>query len=248
MRGYRYDGMKFGSKEVPEGQIYLNPQTWAIISGAASKEQAEISMKKVNERLASENGLALCDPPYTESDYTIVRAQLMNPGTKENGGIFMHTQGWGVMAEAMLGHGNQAYKYLRSYLPAAFNRKADVREIEPYVVCQSAHSRLSPKSGAARLPWLSGSATWTYYAITQYILGIRPEYDGITIDPCIPAEWKEFTVERDFRGKHLSIKVENPGGAEKGVKHIEINGRTLSGNTLDFSILQLHNQIKVIMG
>lgn len=248
MRGYRHDGMKFGSKDVAEGQIYLNPQTWAVISGAASQDQAEISMKKVKERLASDNGLALCDPPYTHSDYTIVRAQLMNPGTKENGGIFMHTQGWGVMAEAMLGHGNQAYKYLRAYLPAAYNQKAEVREIEPYVVCQSAHSKVSPKSGAARIPWLSGSATWTYYVITQYILGIRPEYEGITIDPCIPSEWDGFKAERIFRGKTIQISVENPNGVEKGVKQIEINGNSIKGNRLVMGILNAHNQVKVIMG
>ncbi len=248
MRGYRYDGMKFGSKDVPEGQIFLNPQSWAVISGAASKEQAVVAMQRVNERLSTEYGLALCDPPYTQSDYNIVRAQLMNPGLKENGGIFMHTQGWGVMAEAILGHGNQAYEYLRSYLPAAFNKKADIREIEPYVVCQSAHSKSSPKCGAARVPWLSGSATWTYYAITQYVLGIRPEYDGITIDPCIPEEWKEFTAERTFRGKQISIKVENPNGLQKGVISMELNGNTVEGNTIEFNSLNLENQVKVIMG
>lgn len=248
LRGYRYDGMKFGSKDVSEGQIYLNPQTWALISGAASEEQGKISMQRVKERLASEHGIALCDPPYTKSDFNIVRGQLMNPGTKENGGIFMHTQGWGVMAEAILGHGNQAYEYLRSYLPAAYNQKAEIREIEPYVVCQSAHSKISPKSGAARLPWLSGSATWTYYAITQYILGIRPDYDGITIDPCIPSDWEGFTAKRRFRGKEIIFEVENPGRIEKGIKQVEMNGEIIEGNKLKFHALQLHNQVKVIMG
>lgn len=247
MRGYRFDGMKFGSKDMPEGQIFLNTQTWAILSGAATPEQASISMQKVKERLATEYGLALCDPPYTQSDYNIVRAQLMNPGLKENGGIFVHTQGWGVMAETILGHGNQAYEYLRAFLPAAYNTKAEVREIEPYVVCQSTHNHHSPKFGASRLPWLSGSATWTYYAITQYLLGIRPEYNGITIDPCIPNHWKEFSANRVFRGMELSIKVQNSKGVEKGVEKIIINGTEINTCFIELSLLKKKNDITVIM-
>jgi N,N'-diacetylchitobiose phosphorylase len=248
MRGYRFDGMKFGSKEMPEGQIFLNTQTWAILSGAASEQQAKTIMAKVKERLATEYGLALCDPPYTSSDYNIVRAQLMNPGLKENGGIFVHTQGWGVMAEAMLGHGNQAYEYLRSYLPAAYNTKAEIRQIEPYVVCQSTHNRHSPKFGASRIPWLSGSATWTYYAITQYILGVKPEYDGITIDPCVPEAWTDFSINRSFRGKQLQIRVENPNHVQKGVKKLVLNNKEVTGNFIPVSDLTDKNEIKVIMG
>jgi N,N'-diacetylchitobiose phosphorylase len=248
MRGYRFDGMKFGSKDVSEGQIFLNTQTWAVISGAATPDQAIVAMQKVNERLATEYGLALCDPPYTSSDYNIVRAQLFNPGLKENGGIFVHTQGWGVMAETMLGNGNRAYQYLRAYLPAAYNQKAEIREIEPYVVSQSTHTQYSPKFGASRVPWLSGSATWTYYAITQYILGIRPEYNGITIDPCIPDQWKNYTVSRLFRGKLLNITVENPQAVEKGVKITELNGKPVHGNYIPVELLEETNEIKVIMG
>ena len=176
--------MKLGARECPEGQIFLNAQTWAVISGAATPEQASSAMKSVEQRLATEYGLALCDPPYTTStDHNVVRAALMNPGLKENGGIFVHTQGWAVMAECMLGHGDLAYRYLRSYLPAAFNTRAEIREIEPYVLCQSTHSKASPKHGASRIPWLSGSATWTYYAITQYLLGIQPEVEGLEDRP-----------------------------------------------------------------
>lgn len=248
MRGYRFDGMKFGSKESHEGQIYLNPQAWSVISGAATKEQAETAMKHVRERLATEYGISLCDPPYTSSDYTIVRAQLMNPGTKENGGIFVHTQGWAVMAEAMLGHGNQAYAYLKSYLPSSYNDKAEIREIEPYVVCQSTHSKYSPAFGKSRIPWLSGSATWTYYAITQYIMGIRPEYAGITIDPCIPSEWNGFRATRKFRNKVLHIEVKNEKSVEKGVEQIILNDDTIAGNYIPVEKLRKENYIRVIMG
>jgi cellobiose phosphorylase len=247
MRGYRYDGMKFGSKECPEGKIFLNTQSWAVLSGTASKDQAESSMRSVHERLASPYGIALCEP-FTETDYNIVRAMLFNPGLKENGGIFVHTQGWAVMAECMLGHGDRAYQYLRSYLPAAYNKKADVREIEPYVLCQSTHGKESPKHGASRIPWLSGSATWTYYAITQYILGIQPEVEGLRIDPCIPSKWKSFTVRRLFRGKALNILVKNPEGVQKGVKSMVLNGETLKGNFIPVAKMRETNKVEVLMG
>lgn len=248
MRGYRYDGMKFGSDECAEGKIFLNTQTWAVLSGAASPEQARSAMDAANERLATPYGLALCDPPFAETDYNIVRAALFNHGLKENAGIFVHTQGWAVMAECLLGRGDQAYRSLRAYLPAAFNKKAEIREIEPYVLCQSTHSKQSPKHGASRIPWLSGSATWTVVAITQYVLGVQPEVEGLRIDPCIPKKWKGFTVERVFRGKKIRIRVENPGGVEKGVTRVVLNGETLEGNLLPVSGLKSENSVVVTMG
>ncbi len=247
LRGYRYDGMKFGSKDSPEGQIFLNPNAWSVISGAAPPEQATLAMKNVKDRLATEYGIAVCDPPYTKTDHNIVRASFMNPGLKENGGIFVHTQGWAVMAEAMLGHGNQAYEYLRAYLPAAYNTKAEIREIEPYVVCQSTHAKYSPKHGASRIPWLSGSATWTYYAISQYILGIRPEYDGLTIDPCIPSVWDGFAATRKFRGCLFEIEVLNPEHVEKGVAKLELNGKALDSNFIAASLFDTENKVRVIL-
>ncbi len=248
MRGYRQDGMKFGSKECNEGKIYLNPQAWAVISKAAQNDQAKTAMDNVFKYLFTGYGIALCDPPYTDTDYTIVRAQLFNPGLKENGGIFIHTQGWAVIAEAMLGRGNRAYQYLRAYLPAAYNSKAEIREIEPYVVCQSTHSKFSPKYGTSRLPWLSGSATWTFYAISQYILGIRPDYEGLRIDPCIPAEWKELTVERTFRNKRFTITIINRSGVEKGVAKIILNGKSIDNNLIFIDQANDTNQVDVIMG
>jgi N,N'-diacetylchitobiose phosphorylase len=248
IRGYRYDGLKFGSRDVPEGQIFLNPQTWAVISGAATREQALTIMKNVKDRLFTEYGLALCEPPYTSSDYNIIRSQLFNPGLKENGGIFVHTQGWAVMAEAMLGNGDLAYRYLRAYLPAAFNTRAEIREIEPYVVSQSTHARYSPRHGASRIPWLSGSATWTYHAITHYILGIKPEYEGLRIDPCIPSVWKKFTVKRTFRKKQFDITVVNDNNMQKGVSKIIINGEEISSDLIPFDKMKDNNKVTAIMG
>ena len=248
MRGYRYDGMKFGSRENEEGKIYLNPQTWAVLSGAATPEQATLIMQKVKEHLATEYGIALCNPPYTDTDYKIVRSQLFNKSMKENGAIFTHTQGWAVMAETMLGHGNQAYEYWRSYMPAAYNTRAEIRQIEPYVYNQSTHGKYSPRFGNSRLPWLSGSATWSFFAATQYILGIQPVYDGLVIDPCIPSDWKEFKVTRRFRGKDINILVNNESGVQKGVKKININGKDIDGNLIHFNIMKDKNEVIVTMG
>lgn len=248
IRGYRYDGMKFGSKDCSEGQIFLNTQSWGVISGVAARDQAEASMLSVHKRLLTKYGLALCDPPFTKTDYNIVRASFFNPGLKENGGIFVHTQGWAVMAEAMLGHGDQAYEYLRAYLPAAHNKKAEIREIEPYVVCQSTHAKQSPKHGVSRIPWLSGSAAWTYYAITRYILGVRPEVNGLRIDPCIPSKWKSLTIQRRFRGKLLNIRVNNPKNVEKGVKKVVLNDEAIEGNFIPVSKMQAENDVLVTMG
>ncbi len=248
MRGYRGDGFKFGSKESNEGKIYLNPQSWSIISGAASEKQAELLMQKVNKYLATDYGLALCDPPYTDTDYNIVRAALFNKSMKENGAIFTHTQGWAVMAETMLGHGNQAYQYWRAYMPAAYNTRAEIRQIEPYVYNQSTHGKHSPHFGASRLPWLSGSATWSFFAATQYILGIRPEYNGLIIDPCIPSDWKGFKVSRRFRNKLFNISVNNKKGVEKGVIQLILNGKELNGNFISMEAMSDHNEVTVVMG
>jgi cellobiose phosphorylase len=247
LRGFGENDRKFGSKENHEGQIFLNPQVWAVMSGVANRDQGEQVMQHVHERLFTPFGLMLCDPPFTRDDHTIVLAQLMNPGLKENAGIFMHTQGWAVIAEAMLGHGNRAYEILQSYLPAAFNDRAEIREIEPYVLCQSAHSKHSPKQGACRIPWLSGSATWTHYAMTQYILGIRPDYDGLIIDPCLPSHWKTLAVKRHFRGKTFNITLQNDSGKESGASCMQVNGQEMTCNKIPVEMMDCQNEVIVVM-
>ena len=248
MRAYRDDGLKFGTKENEEGAIWLNPQTWSVFSGHASPEQAESVMNAVNERLATEYGILIVDPPFEKTDASVVKAPLFNKGMKENAAIFCHTQGWAVIAETLLGHGDRAYQYYRAFMPAAYNTKAEIREIEPYVNCQYTHSKYSPRFGASRLPWLSGTATWSYYTATQYICGIQPEYNGLTIDPCIPSDWENFETTRRFRGNLLNITVENPNGVQKGVAKLVINGETLDDNFIPIDKIKAENTVQVIMG
>jgi cellobiose phosphorylase len=248
LRGYREDGLTFGSQKNEEGRIFLSPQSWAVISGHASRERSADIMRIVQEKLETEYGLMICDPPYENTDISVMKAALFNKGMKENGSIFCHIQGWAIIAETLLGHGNRAFGLFRAFMPAATNKKAEIRQIEPYVYCQFTNSPKSPRRGASRLPWLSGSAAWSYFTAAQYILGIRPEIKGLRIDPCIPAHWNSFKVERRFRGKTLNIEVLNPDGVEKGVREILLNGNRVDGSLIFENSLRDFNDVRVIMG
>jgi cellobiose phosphorylase len=226
------DGTVFGSRNCAEGRIYLNTQAWAVISGAATPAQADTCLGAVRRLLASEYGVAICAPPFERTPVTVMRAVLMNPGNKENGGIFSHTQSWAVLAEILRGNGDQAYACYRSFLPSAQNDRAEIRQIEPFAHCQSTHARCSPRYGASRVPWLSGTASWSHYTATQWILGIRPEIDGLRIDPCIPAAWEGFEATRVFRGATYRIAVRNPRRVCRGVARLVADGRTLAGSLL----------------
>jgi cellobiose phosphorylase len=241
------DGSVYGTKDYKEGQVYLNTQVWSIISGAATADQAEKSMNTVKEKLATPYGVMLCAPPFKETSVEIMSSVVFNEGIKENAGIFNHTQGWAVMAECMLGNGDRSYEYYRSFMPAAYNEKAEIRQIEPYVQGQTTYSTFSPRAGNTRTSWLTGAAPWAYYSATQYILGIRPEFNGLRIDPCIPSSWKGFKVERKFRNKLLKISVINDNNVQKGVSKIVINDETISGDFIPVNKMKDINTVTVIM-
>ena len=247
LRAYRADGLKFGSKENEEASIFLEPQPWAVISGHCSSDQAAKVMNVVRERLSTDYGLMICDPPVETTDPKVIKARLFNKGMKENGSVFCHTQGWAIIAETLLGRGAQAYEYYRKFMPSAYNTKAEIRQIEPYVYCQFTHSKYSPRYGASRLPWLSGSAAWAYYTATHYILGIQPDYSGLKIDPCIPAEWRELKITRKFRKKILAITIVNNTSAQKGVKRIVVNEEEIAGNVIPFGRMKEKNEVFVFM-
>ena len=143
---------------------------------------------------------------------------------------FNHTQGWGVMAACLLGDGERAYEYYRAAMPAAYNEQAEVRQSEPYVQAQTTYSTYSPRPGVARTSWLTGAAAWAYFSAVHYILGIRPELNGLRIDPCIPASWPGFSARRRFRGREYHIRVHNPQGVCRGVARMRVNGGEIGGN------------------
>lgn len=242
------DGTVYGTHEADEGAIYLNTQVWAVISGAATPGQAATCMETLHRLCATEYGLMLCVPPVLSMDIEVMKARLFNAGCKENAGIFNHPQGWGVMAECMLGHGNRAYEYHSAYNPASFNDRAEIRQSEPYVHCQSTHATFSPQFGAARLPWLTGAAAWAYYSSTAYILGIRAEVEGLRIDPCIPAAWPGFKATRVFRGLKVGINVSNPNGVQQGIESLLVNGKPVKGTVVPMDLLSDGCQVEVVMG
>ncbi len=242
------DGTAYGSHERAEGQIYLNTQAWSVISGAATAEQAARCMEAVHERLATPYGLMLAAPPFVNTPVDVMRAVVFNPGIKENAGIFNHTQGWAVMAECLLGHGDRAYEYYRAFMPAAYNDRAEIRQSEPYVQCQTTYSTYSPRPGNGRTSWLTGAAAWAYYSAVHYILGLQPQPDGMRIDPCIPHDWPGFTASRLFRGKRLEIEVRNPDGICRGVRSLTLNGRPLPGGLIPSEALGEINRIVVVLG
>jgi cellobiose phosphorylase len=242
------DGTVYGTHEYEEGQVYLNTQLWAVISGAATPEEAARCMQTVHGRLATPYGLMLSAPPFIKTKVDVMRAVVFNPGIKENAGIFNHTQGWGVMAECMLGDGDRAYEYYRASMPAAYNERAELRQSEPYVQGQTTYSVYSPRAGNTRTSWLTGAAAWAYFSATQYILGIRPEMDGLRIDPCIPHGWAGFKATRRFRGKSFAITVKNPQGVCRGVKSLTLNGEYLPGNLIPADRLGQENVVEVVMG
>jgi cellobiose phosphorylase len=242
------DGTVYGTHEYEEGQVYLNTQLWAVLSEAATPEEATRCMQTVHDRLATPYGLMLSAPPFVKTKVDVMRAVVFNPGIKENAGIFNHTQGWGVMAECMLGHGDQAYEYYRASMPAAYNERAELRQIEPYVQGQTTYSIYSPRPGNTRTAWLTGAAAWAYFSATQYILGLRPEMDGLRIDPCIPHYWLGFKATRRFRGKSIAIDVNNPQGVCRGVKSLTLNGELQPENLIPADRLEETNTVEVLMG
>jgi len=220
-----HDGTPLGSHINEYGKIYLNGQSWSVISGFASREKALRAMDSVNRLLNTKNGIKLSAPGFNGYDASRGGITTYPPGAKENGGIFVHTNPWAVIAEAMLGRGSRAYGYYRQISPAARNDRIEEFETEPYAYPQNILGDEHPQFGLARNSWLTGAASWAYQAGIQYILGIRPEYDGLRVDPCIPAEWREFEVRRQWRGAVYHIKVMNPKGVEKGVSSITLNAQ-----------------------
>ena len=247
LRAYRQDGLKFGSKENNEASIFLEPQPWAVISGHTTTEQSTKLLDIVKDRLLTDYGLMINDPPVEKTDPMVIKSRLFNKGMKENASIFNHTQSWVIIAETILGRGDQAYDYYRRFLPAAYNTKAELRQIEPYVYSQFTNSKYSPRYGASRLPWLTGTASWAYYTATQYILGIQPDYNGLRIDPCIPSGWKEIKIKRRFRNKNFNITIKNKNGTQKGIKQIIVNNKKINDYLIPLNKMKENNEVVVEM-
>jgi cellobiose phosphorylase len=247
IRGFKEDGQVIGSKKDPEANMWLNPQSWAVISGLATKDQAEKALESVHRELNTKYGVRLMAPSYVDHAFEGALALLFNPSTKENGGIFSQPQGWIILAEALMGHGNQAFEYFLESSPSTQNDNAEVRVLEPYSHGQFTEADESPFFGRSHTHWLTGTASTVMVGCVEGILGMRPDLNGLTIAPSIPGEWKEFSIEKTFRGRKLHIKVQNPDGAEGGFKEFYINGVKQEKNYLPEALMKDENEILLVM-
>ncbi len=229
LRGITADGRKIGCQADREGRVHLESNAWAVLSGAADGERGRSAMDAVDRCLYTDFGLRLNAPSYTRPDDGIGFITRVYPGVKENGAIFSHSNPWAWCAEAALGRGSRAMKFYRALCPAAQNDKIEIRQSEPYSYCQFVMGPDHTAFGRARHPFMTGSGGWSYFAATRYILGVRPQFGGLLVDPCVPADWERFTVTRVWRGAVYHITVENPRGVEKGVAAVTCDGRAVQG-------------------
>jgi cellobiose phosphorylase len=229
LRAYDDSGARVGSRECAEGQIYIEPQGMCVMAGIGLGEgRAERALVAVRERLATQHGLLLQQPAYSRYYLQLGEISSYPPGYKENAGVFCHTNPWVMIAEAMLGHGDKAHDYYTRINPSAREKISQVHRCEPYVYAQMIAGRDAPSHGEAKNSWLTGTAAWNYVAITQWILGIRPTLEGLSIAPVIPAAWQGFTARRVFRGVtyHITVKRAGPGNAVA----LTADGQPVGGN------------------
>src|SRR5690606_19619180 len=190
------------------------------------------ALESVNKYLNTSKGIKLSTPGYNGFDPEVGGITTYPPGAKENGGIFLHTNPWAIIAEILIGNGDRAYEYYDQINPIVKNDNIDEFECEPYVYPQNILGDEHPQFGLARNSWLSGTASWAYQAATKYILGIQPSFKGLVIVPCIPKEWEGFRVVRKFRGDTYIIEVENPTHVSKGIKKLVVDGKEIPGNVI----------------
>ena len=216
IRGYTEDGKKIGQRKDREADLWLNPQSWSVISGLAEASQAQAAMKLVYDRLNTDYGAVLMDPPYHRDAFPGALAVIYNPGTKENSGIFSQSQGWLVLAEALLGHGDRAFLYWKENAPSMQNDQAEIRRLEPYCYGQFTEGNASPHFGRSHVHWLTGTASTMMVGSVEGILGIRPDLGGLRLAPAIPSEWDHLEILMDFRKVRLHIRIENPDHRQSG--------------------------------
>ena len=247
IRGFTEKGEVIGRRTDPEANLWLNPQSWAVISGLADSEKAETILHTVHEGLNTEYGVMLMQPPYHAHAFDGALAVIYNAGVKENAGIFSQSQGWIILAEALCGHGNRAFSYYKANSPAEQNGCAEIRKLEPYCYGQFTEGKDSPHFGRSHVHWLTGTASTMMVGAVEGILGVRPDLHGLRLSPSIPAAWDGFTMEKSFRGKKLHITVQNPAHKESGFTSLMLNGAAMPDNYIPADKLAAENEIVLTM-
>ena len=248
-RAYDAFGKPVGSKECTEGQIFIEPQGMCVMAGIGKESgQAAQALASVEERLDTKYGVVLLQPAYTSYQLNLGEISSYPPGYKENAGIFCHNNPWISCAEATLGHGDRAFAVYRKTCPAYIEDISEIHRTEPYVYSQMVAGKDAPTFGEAKNSWLTGTAAWTFFNISQYILGIQPTLDGLKVDPCIPHTLSGFTVTRRFRGAVYHITVDNAAGVQHGIKAVTVDGKAISGNILPLAAAGTEVTVQVTMG
>lgn len=247
IRGFTEKGEVIGRRTDPEANLWLNPQSWAVISGLADSEKAETILHTVHEGLNTEYGVMLMQPPYHAHAFDGALAVIYNAGVKENAGIFSQSQGWIILAEALCGHGNRAFSYYKANSPAEQNDRAEIRKLEPYCYGQFTEGKDSPHFGRSHVHWLTGTASTMMVGAVEGILGVRPDLHGLRLSPSIPTAWDGFTMEKSFRGKKLHITVQNPAHKESGFTSLMLNGAAMPDNYIPADKLAAENEIVLTM-
>ncbi len=249
LRAYDYYGKKIGSKENEEGKIFIESQGFCGMAGIGLEDgMVHKSLASVKEWLDSPYGIVLQQPAFTKYYIEYGEISTYPAGYKENAGIFCHNNPWIMIAETLVGNGDQAFEYYRKITPAFLEEISDLHKVEPYVYAQMIAGKDAYKPGEAKNSWLTGTAAWNFAAITQYILGVKPDYNGLSVNPCIPKSWKGFKVTRKYRGATYNINVTNPNGVSKGIKSITLNGKAVDGHVLPILQAGSEAQVEVIMG
>ncbi|MEO0293239.1 MAG: glycosyl hydrolase family 65 protein [candidate division WOR-3 bacterium] len=249
LRAYDDNGNKVGSKENEEGQIFIEPQGFCVMAEIGLEDGKAIkALDSVKERLDCEYGIVLLNPAYTKYYLNLGEVSSYPPGYKENAAVFCHNNPWIMIAETVLGRGDRAFEYYKKIAPAYLEDISEIHKTEPYVYSQMIAGKDAYKKGEAKNSWLTGTSAWNYVAITQYILGIRPDYDGLIVDPCIPSNWEGYKVNRKFRNATYQIEVKNPEKVSKGVKILRVDGEKIQGNKVPvFGDGKVH-RVEVILG
>ena len=248
IRAYDYYGKKIGSKENEEGKIFIESNGWCGMAGIGKEEgMVEKAMNSVKKYLDCEHGIVLNNPAFTK--YYIEYGEISSypAGYKENAGIFCHNNPWIMIAETEIGRGEMTWEYYKKICPAYLEEISELHKTEPYVYSQMIAGKDAFKPGEAKNSWLTGTAAWNFYAISQYILGIQPDYDGLIVNPCIPKSWNGFKITRKFRGTTYQIEVENPNHISKGVKEVWVDGVKITGNKIPVQTKK-ECEVKVVMG
>ena len=249
LRAYDHCGNKVGSIECEEGQIFIEPQGWCVMAGIGVKEGlADNAMKSVVRRLDTKYGIVLNNPAYTKYHLELGEITSYPPGYKENAGIFCHNNPWIACAETVLGHGDRAFEIYRKIAPAYLEDISEIHRTEPYVYSQMIAGKDAVRHGEAKNSWLTGTASWNFITISQWILGIKPDYRGLKIDPCVPADWDGYSVKRLFRDTVYNIKIENPNHVCSGVKQMFVDGIEVEGNIVPLYKDGKEHDVRVIMG